>query len=89
MPTKWLQERANGSKNEHGIPPPRAFCGCVGGRGSRLCDGGGSLGFQVSGSLELKVPGVGSLGLRDVTGEWGVLSGGDIGSRFKGLGLGR
>ena len=27
MPTKWLQERAKGSKNEHGIPPRRAFCG--------------------------------------------------------------
>ena len=27
MPTKWLQERAKGSKNEHGMPPPRAFCG--------------------------------------------------------------
>ena len=27
MPTKWLQERANGSKNEHGMPPRRAFCG--------------------------------------------------------------
>ena len=27
MPTKWLQERAKGSKNGHGIPPHRAFCG--------------------------------------------------------------
>ena len=27
MPTKWLQERAKGSKNEPGIPPHRAFCG--------------------------------------------------------------
>ena len=27
MPTKWLQERANGSKNEHGMTPRRAFCG--------------------------------------------------------------
>jgi len=27
MPTKWLQERAKGSKNEHGMPPHRAFCG--------------------------------------------------------------
>ena len=30
MPTKWLQERANGSKNEHGMPPRRAFCGIHG-----------------------------------------------------------
>jgi hypothetical protein len=29
MPTKWLQERAKGSKNEHGMPPRRAFCGGV------------------------------------------------------------
>ena len=28
MPTKRLQERASGSKNGHGIPPLRAFCGC-------------------------------------------------------------
>jgi len=27
MPTKWLQERAKGSKNEHGMPPHRVFCG--------------------------------------------------------------
>ena len=27
MPTKWLQERINGSKNEPGIPPHTAFCG--------------------------------------------------------------
>ena len=27
MPTKWRQERASGSKNGHGIPPLRAFCG--------------------------------------------------------------
>ena len=27
MPTKWLQERANGSKNEHGMTPRRAFGG--------------------------------------------------------------
>ena len=27
MPTKWLQERTNGSKNEHGIPPHRVLCG--------------------------------------------------------------
>ena len=27
VPTKWLQERAKGSKNEPGIPPHRAFCG--------------------------------------------------------------
>ena len=27
MPTKWLQERRNGFKNEDGIPPRRAFCG--------------------------------------------------------------
>ena len=27
MSTKWLQERARGSKNEHGMPPHRAFCG--------------------------------------------------------------
>ena len=27
MPTKWLQERAKGSKNGHGMPPHRAFCG--------------------------------------------------------------
>ena len=27
MPTKWLQERPNGSKNDLGIPPLRAFCG--------------------------------------------------------------
>ena len=25
MPTKWLQERADGSKNGHGMPPRRAF----------------------------------------------------------------
>ena len=24
MPTKWLHERAKGSKNEHGMPPRRA-----------------------------------------------------------------
>jgi hypothetical protein len=29
MPTKWLQERAKGSKNGHGMPPHRAFCGTV------------------------------------------------------------
>ena len=27
MPTKWLQERAKGSKNGHGMPPHTAFCG--------------------------------------------------------------
>ena len=27
MPTKWLQERAKGSKNGPGMPPLRAFCG--------------------------------------------------------------
>ena len=27
MPTKWLQERRDGSKNEDGIPPHRALCG--------------------------------------------------------------
>ena len=27
IPTKWLQERADGSKNGHEIPPRRAFCG--------------------------------------------------------------
>jgi hypothetical protein len=27
MPTKWLQERAKGSKNGHGMPQHRAFCG--------------------------------------------------------------
>ena len=27
MPTKWLQERTNGSKNKHGIPPPRGLRG--------------------------------------------------------------
>ena len=27
MPTKWLQERTNGSKNEHGIPPHRGLRG--------------------------------------------------------------
>ena len=27
MPKIWLQERANSSKNQHGIPPRRAFCG--------------------------------------------------------------
>ena len=27
MPTKWLQERAKGSKNGHGMPPHRAFFG--------------------------------------------------------------
>ena len=26
-PTKWLQERPNGSKNDLGMPPRRAFCG--------------------------------------------------------------
>ena len=26
-PPKWLQDRANGSKNALGIPPQRAFCG--------------------------------------------------------------
>ena len=35
MPTKWLQERGDGSKNEDGIPPLRAFCG---GAGSDLHD---------------------------------------------------
>ena len=30
MPTKWLQNRTNGSKTAPGIPPHRAFCG-VGG----------------------------------------------------------
>ena len=29
MPTQWLQERTNGSKNEPGIPPHTAFCGEV------------------------------------------------------------
>ena len=27
IPHKWLQERGNGSKNEDGLPPRRAFCG--------------------------------------------------------------
>ena len=27
MPTKWLQDRTNGSKTAPGIPPHRAFCG--------------------------------------------------------------
>ena len=27
MPTQWLQERPNGSKNEPEMPPLRAFCG--------------------------------------------------------------
>jgi hypothetical protein len=27
MPTAWLQERPNGSKNDPGKPPRRAFCG--------------------------------------------------------------
>ena len=27
IPKRWLQERAKGSKNEHGIIPRRAFCG--------------------------------------------------------------
>ena len=27
MPTKWLQNRTNGSKTAPGIPPHRAFCG--------------------------------------------------------------
>ena len=27
MPTKWLQERPNGPKNDPGMPPRRAFCG--------------------------------------------------------------
>ena len=27
MPTKWLQQRAKGSKNGHGMPPHRVFCG--------------------------------------------------------------
>ena len=30
MPTKWLQERAKGSKNEHEMPPHRAFCDDLG-----------------------------------------------------------
>jgi len=29
MPTKWLQERAKGSKNGHGMPPHRVFCGSL------------------------------------------------------------
>ena len=29
MPTKWLQERADGSKNGHGMLPRRAFCVCT------------------------------------------------------------
>ena len=28
-PTKWLQERGDGSKNEDGIPPHRALCGSL------------------------------------------------------------
>ena len=44
MPAKWLQERAKGSKNEHGMPPHRAFCGartCTkAGEGRSLCTGG-------------------------------------------------
>ena len=35
MPTKWLQERAKGSKNEHGMPPHRVCCGLTGVRSSR------------------------------------------------------
>ena len=27
MPTKWLQDRTNGSKTAPGMPPQRAFCG--------------------------------------------------------------
>ena len=27
MPTKWLQDRTDGSKTAPGIPPHRAFCG--------------------------------------------------------------
>ena len=29
MPTKWLQERAQGSKNEHGMPPHRGLRGLL------------------------------------------------------------
>ena len=29
MPTKWLKERAKGSKNGHGMPPHRVFCGRI------------------------------------------------------------
>ena len=29
MPTKWLQERPYGSKNDLGMPPRRAFCGSL------------------------------------------------------------
>jgi hypothetical protein len=35
MPTKWLQDRTNGSKTAPGIPPHRAFCGDTRSRGAR------------------------------------------------------
>ena len=38
MPTKWLQERTNGSKNEPGIPPLRAFCGVRHVQETEICD---------------------------------------------------
>ena len=40
MPTKWLQERVNGSKNGSGIPPHRAFCGYVGAFHDTIKSGG-------------------------------------------------
>jgi hypothetical protein len=36
IPTKWLQERAKGSKNEPGMPPLRAFCGLPESQGQNL-----------------------------------------------------
>ena len=38
IPTKWLQERTKGSKNEPGMPPLRAFYGTLDAKlGSRAC----------------------------------------------------
>jgi len=61
MPTKWLQERADGSKNGHGMPPKRAFCveGSNAGWGRR----GSDLRFRVS-SFRFQVSGFGASGLR-------------------------
>ena len=51
MPTKWLQERAKGSKNEPGMPPLRAFCGMALEVYLDMCESSAVLAVPVQGYL--------------------------------------
>ena len=48
MPTKWLQERRDGSKNEDGIPPHRDLCGRTPARASARRSGAKSSVTEIS-----------------------------------------